>query len=134
MKALSIQQPWTWAILNGKPIENRTWPTRYTGPILLHAGIKFDMYGYSWLLDHRPLLTDEIPHRDQFPMGGFIGKSTIVDCVDRHESEFFFGPWGFVLRDSEPIKFIPYKGQLSIFNVPDDILKEAPRRKQKRPC
>lgn len=38
MKALSIRQPWAWAIVNaGKRVENRTWETRYRGPILIHA-------------------------------------------------------------------------------------------------
>ena len=34
MKALSIHQPWAWAILNaGKTVENRTWSTNYQGPL-----------------------------------------------------------------------------------------------------
>lgn len=36
--ALSIRQPWLWAILKaGKRIENRKWKTSYRGPLLLHA-------------------------------------------------------------------------------------------------
>ncbi len=38
MKALSLRQPWAWAILHaGKRIENRDWGTAYRGPLLLHA-------------------------------------------------------------------------------------------------
>ena len=38
MLALTIQQPWAAAIAYGrKRIENRTWRTKYTGPILIHA-------------------------------------------------------------------------------------------------
>ena len=34
MKALSIRQPWAWAIINaGKDIENRQWPTKFRGSI-----------------------------------------------------------------------------------------------------
>jgi len=116
MKALSIRQPWAWAILYGKDIENRTWPTRQRGPFLIHAGKKFDHDGYLWLLNHRDLLTADIPNRDQFQAGGIIGESNIVDCVDHHESPFFFGPWGFVLTGSEAIDFIPCRGQLGFFN------------------
>ena len=122
MKAISIKQPWTWAILNGKPVENRTWPTHYTGPILLHAGKKFDLEGYAWLLKHRELLTAEIPHKDQFPMGGIVGEAKIVDCVDNHPSPFFFGPWGFVFEDSFAVELYPLKGQLGLFDVPIDIV------------
>jgi hypothetical protein len=122
MKALSTKQPWAWAILHGKPVENRTWPTCFTGQFLIHAGKKFDHEGYRWLLEHRDLLDSDIPHRDSFQFGGFVGISKVVDCVDYHPSLFFFGPWGFVLGDSKPIDFIPYKGQLGFFNVPDEIL------------
>lgn len=38
MIALSIRQPWAWHILNsGKDIENRDWPTRFRGRVLIHA-------------------------------------------------------------------------------------------------
>ena len=39
-KALSIQQPWAWLIVNDhKDIENRDWRTHYRGPVLIHAEI-----------------------------------------------------------------------------------------------
>jgi hypothetical protein len=39
MLALSIKQPWSWLIVFGhKDIENRSWPTRYRGRFLIHAG------------------------------------------------------------------------------------------------
>jgi hypothetical protein len=34
---LSVRQPWAWAILNGKDIENRDWSTTRRGRFLLHA-------------------------------------------------------------------------------------------------
>lgn len=39
MKAISVRQPWAWAILHaGKRIENRDWKgCSYRGPILIHA-------------------------------------------------------------------------------------------------
>ena len=38
MLALSIRQPWASLILNaGKDIENRCWPTKVRGRILIHA-------------------------------------------------------------------------------------------------
>ena len=125
MKALSIQQPWTWAILHGKSVENRTWPTRFTGPIFLHAGKTFDHEGYHWLLNHRDLFDVDIPHRDCFQTGGIVGKSRIIDCVDYHPSPFFFGPWGFVLTNSVPVNFVPLRGQLGFFDVPEEIANKA---------
>ena len=36
--AISVHQPWAWAIVAGhKIIENRTWAVRHRGPIAIHA-------------------------------------------------------------------------------------------------
>ncbi|MDD5394961.1 MAG: ASCH domain-containing protein [Thiothrix sp.] len=52
MKALSIQQPWAWAILNaGKDIENRDWYTPVRGRILIHAGKKIDKGSIGFIED-----------------------------------------------------------------------------------
>jgi hypothetical protein len=41
--ALSIRQPWCFAILHGgKDIENRDWPTKVRGRVLIHASKKHD--------------------------------------------------------------------------------------------
>jgi hypothetical protein len=43
MKILSIRQPWAYLITRGsKNIENRSWPTNYRGPVLIHASLKVD--------------------------------------------------------------------------------------------
>lgn len=37
--ALSLHGPYAWAVMAGlKPVENRTWTTRYRGPLAIHAG------------------------------------------------------------------------------------------------
>ena len=104
MKALSIRQPWAHNIIhNGKDIENRTWRTHYRGPILIHAGSRMD---------------DGFNRYPSLQMGGIIGWCDIVDCVTESESEWFNGPYGFVLANVHPLPFIPCKGALSFF-VPD---------------
>jgi len=36
--AVSVRQPWAWAIIQGyKPVEN--WFTTFTGPVLIHARV-----------------------------------------------------------------------------------------------
>jgi hypothetical protein len=43
MKALTVQQPWAWAIAHGgKDVENRTWSTSHRGPLAIHAGKSYD--------------------------------------------------------------------------------------------
>lgn len=39
MRALTVRQPWAWAIFNGKGVENRSnWRYSYTGLLVIHAG------------------------------------------------------------------------------------------------
>ena len=50
MKALSVRQPWAWAIIHaGKDVENRTWGTRYHGPLLIHASKNYDRDGKAFI-------------------------------------------------------------------------------------
>lgn len=127
IKALSIQQPWAWLIVNGyKDIENRSWkyPPKYRGQLLIHAGKSFDFEGAKWVESEFP----EIPlpkHAGEFNRGGFVGLCRLNDVVEHDGSEWFFGPLGFKLRSPGPIKFIPYKGQLGLFNVPDEIIQKV---------
>jgi hypothetical protein len=57
-----------------------------------------------------------IPEPDSLQFGGIIGVATITDCVSRHRSPWFFGRWGFVLADAQPVDFIEMRGELGIFN------------------
>lgn len=112
--ALSVQQPWTWLIIQGyKPVENRTWATTRREPIALHAGLKFDLDGYEWVQRAFPEIP--LPKREEFERGGIVGTVNLVGCVTRHDSPFFFGPNGLVLRDPRPIPFRPCRGMLGFF-------------------
>lgn len=114
MKVLSIQQPWAWAICNaGKDIENRNWPTNFRGKFLVHTGKKIDIDGYHFI---RSNFNIEPPHRKIIERGGIVGEAEIVNCAKAHESKWFFGPFGFVLRNQKPLPFVPLKGQLGFFN------------------
>lgn len=112
--ALSIRQPWAAAIINmGKDIENRNWPTRFRGQFLIHAAKAWgqnerddvetveDISGQS--LEGRPLL------------GGIIGMAEIVDCVSQSNSPWFFGRYGFVIRNPRSLPFRSCRGQLGFF-------------------
>lgn len=128
MKALSIRQPWAWLILNaGKDIENREWPTRFRGRVLLHTGKGMTRDEYD---DAAGLAADlayargtpaafQLPAFEALERGGIVGSVEIVDCVTRSDSPWFFGTYGFVLRDPRPMPFVPYRGELGFFNAPD---------------
>jgi hypothetical protein len=116
MKALSIQQPWAWLIVNGyKDVENRDWPTNVRGRILIHAGKKFDEASYTSLLGRAEL---HLPHRAAFERGGIVGEATIIGCVEESDSEWFVGYYGFVLTGAKPLPFRAVRGQLGFFDVP----------------
>lgn len=119
MLALSIRQPWAWAILHaGKRIENRTWKTFHRGEILIHAGkgITNDEYR-DFALWYRQTFRDaiEVPPLEQMERGGIVGKARIVGCVDRSADPWFFGPYGFQLDGVEVLPFTPCKGALGFF-------------------
>ena len=118
LKALSIRQPWCHHILcNGKDIENRTWPTKFRGQVLIHASKTFDgpaaeRRNFVSTFDHGVECTD---------MGGIVGVMDIVDCVEHSDSEWFHGPYGFVIANARPLPFIPCHGALGFFNLPLNI-------------
>lgn len=116
MKALSIRQPWAWLIIHaGKDIENRSRRTHLRGRIWVHAsqGMTQDEYNEAFIIAAE--LGIEIPVRSALQRGGVIGTVEIVDCVDDHSSPWFFGPFGYVLRDPEPLLFQPCRGHLNFF-------------------
>lgn len=122
--ALSIRQPWAWSILRaGKDIENRDWPTRLRGPICIHAakGMTRDEYEDCLATAHAISRTTPfptgltLPSPADLPRGGIVGTAEIVDCVSDSESPWFFGRYGFVLRQVKPVDFIPVRGALGFF-------------------
>ena len=125
--ALSIRQPWAWLIVHGfKDIENRDWPTNFRGRLLVHAGQTMARSYYDEVCEQLALLNlrpPSMPAYEDLPRGGLVGWTHITDCRRRHPS-----PWkqdcshGFVLYDSSPIPFVPYKGRLGFFNVPKEVV------------
>lgn len=124
-KAISIRQPWAWAIINaGKDIENRSWPTRFRGSVCIHAakGMTREEYRSCLGFAHSLYCTKPFPRGLTMPefgdlqRGGIIGVATIVDCVSESDSPWFFGNYGFVLADVHPVDFIPVKGALGFFD------------------
>ena len=123
--ALSIRQPWAHCIMAlGKDIENRNWHTRLRGRICVHAakGLTTDEYSecmttIRYVHETRPFSSQPtVPSRHTITRGGIIGTVEIVECVTGSESPWFFGRFGFVLRNPQPVPFIPVKGALGFFD------------------
>ncbi len=125
---LSIRQPWAWLIVNGhKDIENRTWPTKFKGRFLVHAG----KTPPDWTDDDYEFCEKEygvVVPRQGLPLGGLVGEAQLIACVDKSPSSpWFQGPYGFMLRDQKALPFVPMRGQRGFFNVAADALPQEYR-------
>jgi ASCH domain len=124
MKVIVIRQPWAWLIVNGfKDIENRSWETRYRGPLLIqasaHRSSKEKMQEFRTYARRRKV---ELP--EEFDLGGIVGMVRLDDCVYKSRSKWFEGPVGWVLSKPKRLPFVPLKGQLNLFDPPTRLLKK----------
>lgn len=119
VKALSIRQPWAWLIVNGhKDIENRCWKTHFRGKIYVHAAKGMTRSDYlACEICCADIPGADLPPFETLERGGIVGTVEIVDCVDQDASPWFFGEFGFVLKNPAPLPFRPLKGALGFFNV-----------------
>ena len=137
---LTVQRPWAALLFwgdDGKPIDNRSWSTRYRGPMLIHAGRVWDrtalaiagqvaeLPGFDW-------------HEAAHPVG-IIGVVDLVDvCIRDHTTNrrkgvpaSCCGPWswrGFNhwhREDPEPFRApIPAAGKQGLW-YPDGPVAES---------
>lgn len=130
MKVITIMQPYAHLIATGaKRVENRTWPTSYRGPLLIHAG-----KSRQWL-DDRNGIDDRygIPISDM-EFGAVVAVADLVQCAsygriemkdfDREypwlrEHEHTEGPWCWVLANVKRLANpIPARGAQGLFDFP----------------
>lgn len=129
MRALSVRQPWAWLILfGGKDIENRTWRNARVGHTLIHAAKGMTLLEYEQASEFAADVAPNVvlPALKDLPRGGVVGSVTIVGCVGRSASRWFVGPYGFELEDARPLPFVPYRGELGFFEIPDAVMVAAP--------
>ena len=111
MKVLSIKQPWASLIVRGlKDIENRAWKTKFRGRFLIHASKKEDKAAMAIFTGSGLVNPDDLIH------GAIIGSVELVDCVTESPSEWFQGPYGFVLKNPRNEEIVFIKGRLGFFD------------------
>jgi hypothetical protein len=146
VKALTVCQPYADLIClpddhpRAKRVENRTWPTSYRGPLLIHAG-----KSRQWLTDHNYGMPTS-----GMVFGAIVGVANLAGCFEYkphmsrmdqiygghyesfpwlREHKHVEGPWCWVLtecrRFEEPIE---YRGAQGLFNVPREVVESAFRR------
>lgn len=124
MRALSIRNPWAAAIIQGtKDVENRTWrPTaRLPLTIAVHAGKAFDPFTPP----HLDLPTQEACAHLAGTLCGVVDVVSVHHATSCHSACSVWaadGQWHWVLGNARPIAPVPWRGQLGIFSVPDDVI------------
>ena len=119
--ALSVRQPWAWAIIHGgKDIENRSWRSdnpgvRFRGDFCVHAASGMTKAEYEDAADTMAFLGVECPPPAELLRGGIIGVATVADIVTDHASGWFFGPKGLLLTRARAVEFVGVGGQLGFF-------------------
>lgn len=78
MKAITIRQPWASLIAIGdKLYETRTWPTKYRGPIAIHAGKELDILLAT--TDHLTACGITPENAKDLPRGAVIAIADLVN-------------------------------------------------------
>lgn len=124
MLALSVQQPWAWAIMAGiKPVENRTWRTNYRGELVIQASLSVRRDQAA--RDQIATLGHVVP--EELPRGVLLGTVELVDCIPSAEALARFGAawvdivpggWCWIVRKPRLLRVpVPCKGKLNLFPV-----------------
>lgn len=113
MKAISLRQPWASMIARlVKTIETRRWSTNHRGDLLIIAS--------------------KSPKIEGLPNGQALCVATLVDCRPMTKAdetaaqcELYHGAFAWVLDEIRPVKPFAVKGQLGLYDVPDDLIELA---------
>jgi hypothetical protein len=129
MNALTIHNPWaTWIVDGRKGVENRGFPTKVRGRIVIHAGARSG--AARWAVDRAPD-GGPIPAEDAMTYGAILGVVDIVDCVrfadlaPAQRTPWHAGPWCWLLAN--PLRFarpIPMRGQQGFYPIPAGLVLE----------
>lgn len=148
MKAISLSQPWCWAVAHPevrKHIENRTWapPISMIGQtIAIHAAKSWDdRKQYRFIAPDRSYSAIHTPigyllghgfqppaRRELYPSSCIVAVATIdrvvtkADTLAEDQQKWFFGPFGWVLTDVRRLEEpVPAGGKQGLWTVPAEL-------------
>lgn len=133
MSAISVRQPWAWALIHGgKNIENRgRMPPGTLGLIgrrvFIHAAKGMTRAEYEDAHAFMASIGVDCPPPDQLLRGGLIGTVRLADVTAKSDSPWFFGPVGLVCEDPAPFGPVPGPGQLGWFNFEEGGAFDPPK-------
>jgi len=122
MKVLTVAQPWAHLMAHGiKKIENRSWTTKYRGPLAIHASLTYYDEDFEYVEREMGLTLPS-----NLPGGAIIGICQLADVVRKSDDPLFTGPYGWVLTHARPLaEPIECSGKLGLWEPTDrEIVKE----------
>lgn len=151
LKAITLKHPWAFAVARlDKRIENRTWkppPSLIGRRIAIHGGAipKGDSAFADTMFDVKVILRDIITAEYMSKLStaqvnwirarncnvlrtwitpGIVATATLKSVVTTSDSPWFFGPYGWVLEDVEPLETpVPHRGAQGLWPVSEEALK-----------
>lgn len=133
VKALTISQPFARLIADGRKwVENRSWPTHYTGQLLIHAGKGTQYLTVSQLADYETGVVVAVAelsacldwhfiqrqHQNDESLPGLNGR-TLQDVAHHQHTE---GPWCWILSNVRRCQPYSLPGRQGIWQLTDDEL------------
>lgn len=121
--ALSVRQPWAWAIIHaGKDIENRTRAPEGTSRLIgrrvaIHASSGMTRREYEHAVAFMSKLGVEAPRPEALIRGAIIGTIALKDVVSSSESGWYMGGRGLVLSHPAPCEPFALNGCLGFFRI-----------------
>ena len=134
LDALSIPQPFSWAIANGFcPLVNRG-DTAPTGKrFLIHAGKKerdeLIAPVLGWIADATMIPIGDLRARyaAERGLGAIVGAATIRSIVRIYPKPWWRGPFAYVVEDAKPCQPITFRGRPGFFPAAIEWHDLAPR-------
>jgi len=140
MRALSVRQPWAWAICHGKDVENRSRGTRYRGLLAIHASksapFREDVFDprIEDLIAANGFRLDDPPSAQ----GAVVAVAELTGCHEANhclevrpgQSARQCSPWAHAsqfhwrLANVRPLaEPVPCRGMLGLWRLPDEVEK-----------
>jgi len=128
IKALTIRQPWAYAILHlGKDVENRSWRTHHRGPLLIHAAARPERNPGEMLAEYMNRPPSEQSLRD-LPVGCIVGVVYLSDCIRDSKSKWANkGAWHWLLRSARAIEPVNCMGRLGLWTPSASVVNKLPK-------
>jgi hypothetical protein len=127
MRALTVRNPWAWAIVHGgKDVENRAQTWGYRGMLAIHAGAGWSREGELDLRCGRAY--NAAAGQPPFVFGAIIGVANLIDvhrategcCVSQWADASYNGSKAthLVLTDRQALRQpVPAKGVLGLWQI-----------------